>query len=149
MLVKIIMLFHSKTAQKMRVFQTFYMVALTATFTACSSQPQDSHPPRVTHLTTAEFTEVINKGGILLDVRTPDEYREAHLENATELDYYSDDFEKNALALPKDKDVYVYCHKGGRSPSAAKILVKQGHSNVYNLLGGIHGWKSAGLPVVE
>jgi rhodanese-related sulfurtransferase len=133
----------------MQFFQILYVVALTAIFSTCSGQPQDPQTLQVTHLTTAEFAAIINNGGILLDVRTPNEYREAHLENASELDYYSNDFEKNALALPKDKDVYVYCMKGGRSASASEILLKQGHPNVYNLLGGIHGWESEGLPVVE
>lgn len=133
----------------MQFFQILYVVTLTAIFSTCSGQPQDTKTLQVTHLTTAEFAAIINNGGILLDVRTPNEYREAHLENASELDYYSNDFEKNALALPKDKDVYVYCMKGGRSASASEILLKQGHPNVYNLLGGIHGWESEGLPVVE
>ena len=133
----------------MNVLNSIFTVALLATFSACSSQTQNPSSPNVINLTTAEFADIINNGGVLIDVRTPGEYGETHIENAIALDYYSNDFENNAASLPKDKAIYVYCKSGGRSASASKILLEQGHKQVYNLKGGINGWRSAGLPTVQ
>jgi rhodanese-related sulfurtransferase len=45
------------------------------------------------------------------------------------------------------KDIIVYCKSGGRSASAANILIANGfNGTVYNMLGGITAWKSAGYP---
>jgi rhodanese-related sulfurtransferase len=76
---------------------------------------------------------------LLLDVRQQDEYDFVNLDGTliplgqlsqriTEIDAY------------KDKDVVVMCRTGSRSGQAARILVREGFQNVYNLSGGITGW---------
>ncbi|MDE0916871.1 MAG: rhodanese-like domain-containing protein [Flavobacteriales bacterium] len=130
----------------MRFIQITFFVALVGIVFACSDQPQHSS---ITTLTTAAFEEMIQKDVILLDVRTPDEFNEGHLENALAMDYYNDDFEKRLMELPKGKAIYVYCQAGSRSSSASKIIADQGHTQVYNLLGGINAWESSGLPIVS
>jgi rhodanese-related sulfurtransferase len=54
----------------------------------------------------------------------------------------------NALLLPRDRPVLVYCAGGGRSGLTAKELNAAGHQEVYNLEDGITGWKREGMPVV-
>jgi rhodanese-related sulfurtransferase len=123
-----------------------FVVALVGILSACSGQTQNANPS-ITNLSSSEFNEMIKNEGILIDVRTPSEFNEGHLENAMALDYYDDSFEKMVIELPKDKEVYVYCRSGRRSASASKILLEQGHPQVYNLIGGINAWQSSGLPV--
>lgn len=76
---------------------------------------------------------------LLLDVRQQDEYDFVNLDGTliplgqlsqriTEIDAY------------KDKEVVVMCRTGSRSGQAARILVREGFQNVYNLSGGITGW---------
>ena len=93
------------------------------------------------------FAELITKPDVvLLDVRTADEFKEGHIENALNIDVKQDDFMEKAKALPKDKTIAVYCRSGKRSANAADKLASEGYK-VVNLLGGIIAWKDGGRPV--
>ena len=87
---------------------------------------------------------------LLLDVRTPEEWNEGHLEGATHADYWGDEaaFQAAMDATPRDRPVLVYCAGGGRSGLTAKELIKAGHQEVHNLENGISGWIAEGHPVV-
>lgn len=83
----------------------------------------------------------------LLDVRTPQEYAEGHIDGALNINVQSDDFKQMAeKELSKDSTILVYCRSGRRSMDAAEILTKLGYK-VVNLKGGIIEWKEDGLPV--
>ena len=92
---------------------------------------------------------MMSKSVVLVDVRTPKEYAEGHLQGATNVTW-GDDFEKqwNAAGIKKRFTVAVYCRSGRRSKAAAKELVKMGY-NVIDLDGGIMAWQKAGKPVVK
>ena len=83
----------------------------------------------------------------LVDVRTPGEYAEGHLEGAINIDYNGDNFSEEIEALTKTMAVYVYCRSGGRSARAAGVLSEKGFTEVYDLKGGILSWQEKGLPV--
>ncbi|HNO12365.1 MAG TPA: rhodanese-like domain-containing protein, partial [bacterium] len=51
--------------------------------------------------------------------------------------------------LPKNKTLIIQCQGGDRSSTATSLLLKNGFSNIYNLIGGIAAWQKAGLPVVK
>lgn len=85
----------------------------------------------------------------LVDVRTEDEYAVSHLKNAQNICVTNDDFEKKVEGLDKDKPVYVYCQKGGRSARAAEILKELGFTKVYDLQGGIENWEDKNLETVK
>jgi len=82
-----------------------------------------------------EFSQSDMKDGILIDVRTPEEYGLGHLENAVNINVLADDFVKHFDDISKKKTIYVYCKKGGRSAKAAKSLEDLGYT-VVDLLGG-------------
>jgi phage shock protein E len=84
---------------------------------------------------------------MFLDVRTPDEYNDGHIQGAVLIPVQ--ELEKHLAEVPKDKRVYVYCHSGRRSVTASNILVEGGFSNIENIEGGIVAWKKAGYPVVK
>ena len=68
----------------------------------------------------------------LVDVRTPDEYGGGHLPKAQNLNVKDSDFENKLNKLDKNQPVFVYCLSGGRSRTAADILVKNGFKgNIY------------------
>lgn len=102
---------------------------------------------RVTTVGVDEFAKVMAQKEVrLLDVRTPEEYAEGHLEGAENIDVKADDF---AERIKDVKDtVAVYCRGGRRSLKAAKKLAGQG-CTVYNLDGGIMAWQKAGRPTVK
>ena len=96
-----------------------------------------------------EFQKLIAKpGGVLLDVRTRSEFKNGHISNSGQLNYYTFDFKKKLLLLPKDEPIYLYCNTGYRSERAAKYLVENGYKNVYNLEHGIMDWELQNLPVL-
>lgn len=80
------------------------------------------------------------KGIILLDVRTQEEYLEKHIPNSLLIPV--DVIEKEAPVKLTDKNatLFVYCRSGNRSVTASQALVKMGYTNVYNL-GGINDWR--------
>jgi rhodanese-related sulfurtransferase len=100
-------------------------------------------------LPAREFSQQIanSPNALILDVRTPEEFGEGHLEDALNIDYRADEFEQAVSKLDKSKPVYVYCRSGGRSAGAALHMRQSGFGRVYELKGGIIAWKKAGLAV--
>jgi rhodanese-related sulfurtransferase len=90
-----------------------------------------------------------NSDFVILDVRTPEEYSEGHIEGAINYDYYAGDFESNLDELDKAKTYLVYCHSGKRSAGARDIMADLGFRYIYNMTGGVSDWQSAGYPVVR
>jgi len=86
-----------------------------------------------------EFMREQKEGSyLLLDVRQPVEYEEAHLPGAKliPLPKLTDSLGE----LDRNRPTIVYCAVGGRSRMAAQLLMHQGFQEVYNLVGGIEGW---------
>ncbi len=78
-----------------------------------------------------------DKEAILLDVRSPQEYKEEHLEGSINMPLY--DVEKEIKNTIKNKEctIIVYCQSGNRSKKAVEILSKDGYENLYNIKGGM------------
>lgn len=111
--------------------------------TACGQNPS------VKQLNSIEFEKLIkDSSGTLLDVRTLGEFKNGHIKEAGQLNYYALDFKQKLLLLPKDQPIYLYCNTGYRSQRAAEILVENGFNNVYNLEHGIMEWNLKNLPVI-
>lgn len=102
----------------------------------------------IVSVSAPEFDTKIKTDSVqLLDVRTPQEYAEGHIEGALNINVQSDDFQQMAgKELSKDSTILVYCRSGRRSMDAAGILTRLGY-RVINLKGGIIEWKEDGLPV--
>lgn len=86
---------------------------------------------------------------VIIDVRTPAEFSEGHIEGAVNIDFRADTFENDINALDKDKKYLIYCRSGNRSSSALDVMGNLGFEEVYNMLGGINAWNGAGLPTVS
>ena len=81
----------------------------------------------------------------LLDVRTPAEFREAHLDGARLIPV--DQLGSRLAEIPRDRPVLIYCAVGSRSAQAFSLLARRGYPEVYNLDGGISAWAAQGLPI--
>lgn len=86
---------------------------------------------------------------VILDVRTPGEYAEDHLEGSRNIDYNSPDFTSKLEEMNKNNTYIVYCRSGVRSRNAANSMSKVGYNKIYNVLGGIMECKSKGMKVVK
>ena len=82
-----------------------------------------------------EISQNDTKKIVLVDVRTPEEYGDGHLDNAVNINWYDPDFVKKFEAIDKNSPIYLYCKMGGRSMKAAKTLDALGY-DVTNLEGG-------------
>lgn len=83
--------------------------------------------------------------GIVIDVRTAEEYADGHLVKAKHnWDVMSGEFEEKLDSLDKDQTYYLYCRTGNRSGKATKIMKQQGFENAHNI-GGYQELVNAGL----
>ena len=76
---------------------------------------------------------------VLLDVRTPQEYREGHIPNSINAPLQSLGAE-DTLPANQDTPLFVYCHSGARSSQAVRLLARMGYANVKNI-GGITAYR--------
>jgi len=80
--------------------------------------------------------KIVAEGGALIDVRTPEEYAAKHVDGAKNIPV--DDIDQRLAEIPKGKPVVVYCHSGGRSAVAAKVLRGAGYDVID--IGGMKNW---------
>lgn len=78
-----------------------------------------------------------DKDAVLLDVRSPQEYKEGHLENSINLPLYNIEQECEKIIPNKETAIIIYCQTGHRSKRAMQILKKEGYVNLYSILGGM------------
>ena len=83
--------------------------------------------------------EAVAEGGLLLDVRSPREFKSGHLDGARNIPVGELSGRLGELGST-DQSIVVYCASGGRSRSAAKLLQDNGFSQVHDL-GAMRNWK--------
>jgi rhodanese-related sulfurtransferase len=92
----------------------------------------------------------VNQSIDLIDVRTPAEYHESHIDFARNVPL--DRLDPSAVATAREgrpeEPVYLVCHTGGRAGQACQKLAAAG-LNAVNVEGGTQAWDAAGLPVVR
>lgn len=93
--------------------------------------------PRLQTISSNDFQE---SEGIIIDVRTPEEFREQRIANSINLDFYSDDFANQLNKLDKNQSYKIYCRSGNRSGQTLEIMRELGFTNVVNLDGGIQSY---------
>jgi glyoxylase-like metal-dependent hydrolase (beta-lactamase superfamily II)/rhodanese-related sulfurtransferase len=76
-----------------------------------------------------------NDGPLVLDVRTPNEWKSGHIETARHVPLSS--FGKELPALPEDRKIAVICASGYRSSVASSMLQARGYKDVENVAGGM------------
>lgn len=82
---------------------------------------------------------------LLVDVRSPEEFRGGSLPGATLIPFW--DFAKGRYDLPKDKPILLICAVGGRSLACGQLLASKGYREVYNLKGGLDAWQEQRVPL--
>ena len=123
----------------------------------CANSPSTTLPAGTTAVTavqnidTQKAFDLIQKNRdnpefVILDVRTPDEFRGGHIPKAINIDLYSADFRSEIGKLDKNKKYLVYCRSGVRSAQASEIMRELGFKNIFNLLQGFNQWVASGYP---
>jgi len=83
---------------------------------------------------------------VIIDVSTPQEYKDLHLEGAINMNLISRFFKTRLDVMDKSRTYVVYCKLGGRSKIAQKLMQQLGFRTVYNIVGGTLLWEEEGLP---
>ena len=93
-------------------------------------------------ITPAEAKALMDSedGYIILDVRTPEEFAERHIEGAILIPDYEIGEKAESILTDKDQLILVYCRSGRRSKNAASELANLGYTNIKEF-GGINDWK--------
>lgn len=122
------------------------LAAISLGSTGCSAQSDG-----INVLSPKDFIEQAKADttGIILDVRTPEEYKEEHLAGARQLDFLNTAvFDAGIKQLDNTHTYYVYCRSGKRSHNACLKMKKQGFK-VFDMEGGILNWKRLGMPTTK
>lgn len=87
----------------------------------------------------------------IVDVRTPEEFAEGHIENSVNINFNDENFLKNITELERDKTkpIFLYCRSGRRSGLAAEQISEMGFKTVFDLEGGIVNWEKNNQPVIK
>ena len=114
-------------------------------------QPKQDQPKQaggeVPKLSVEEFDKKRKeKGVVVVDVRTPEEFKAGHVPGAVNINIADADFDKKVAALDKDKTYVVHCARGGRSAKATERM-KTELDKLYDFSGGMMAWEKAGKPV--
>ena len=102
--------------------------------------------PKFPALTPDEFEKVVAEPYVqLVDVRTPEEYKQGYIAGAMNIDWRSAEFADDAVRmLDPAKPIAVYCKAGRRSHAAAGKLYRMGYRHIVELQGGFEAWQAAG-----
>ncbi|MGJ4744900.1 rhodanese-like domain-containing protein [Leptospira sp. SA-E8] len=113
------------------MFKTFYIFLMIALFSFSSCGNKEDK----------ELAEWVEKGALVVDVRTPKEYEKRHFPGAVNIPIDSLPLRVDELG-PKDKQIILYCQSGGRSSRAKSLLLDDGFTNIKDA-GGIENLFSA------
>lgn len=122
------------------------LTAISFGTTGCSAQSDG-----INVLSPKDFIEQAKADttAIILDVRTPEEYKEEHLAGARQLDFLNTSvFDAGIKQLDNTHTYYVYCRSGKRSHNACIKMKKQG-LKIFDMEGGILNWKKLGMPTTK
>ncbi|MGW2108571.1 rhodanese-like domain-containing protein [Streptomyces sp. NPDC001948] len=104
--------------------------------------PSSSVSPAVLHRLVQE-----GRAPRLLDVRTPGEFRTAHIPGSYNVPLDTLREHRTELRAHLDEDVVLVCRSGARAAQAEKALADAGLPNLRVLEGGIVAWETVGAPV--
>jgi rhodanese-related sulfurtransferase len=86
---------------------------------------------------------------VIIDVRTPEEYAEGHLQGAVNFNVESDEFETQISLLDKNSTYQVYCRSGNRSATAVRQMEDLGFLHVTDLGGLDEASQATGKTVIS
>ena len=78
---------------------------------------------------------MIERGDLLIDVRTNEEFAKGHIEGSINISFEQTDALINAIGQNKQRPVVVYCRSGNRSGKAKIVLETKGYTHVFNATG--------------
>ena len=132
-----------------------FLLSLILLCLSCQNQSQSQKPASDSETTTQSAPVLVNEvvsverfkalmtetsDFQLIDVRTPEEYSEGHIEASLNLNFRDANFDAQLEQLDKTKPVLVYCRSGNRSGQTAAKMKALQFQQVFDLEGGFEAW---------
>lgn len=102
-----------------------------------------------TQVAPVDAVKMINDGALVVDVRSPEAFRNGHIVNARNVELDQVGPGHSMLKKHKNKVLITVCDNGLNSGKAASRLRQAGFEKVFSLKGGLDGWRAENLPVVK
>ena len=117
------------------------IITCTAILYGCTSGGENKMENSYEQITPAEAKAIMDEREdyIILDVRTQEEYDEAHIDGAILIPDYEIVAKAESILKDKNQLILVYCRSGRRSKAASSVLAALGYTNVKEF-GGIIDW---------
>ncbi len=130
------------------------LLILISLFAVSLAQASDDVQDSVTAIEVNDAREFVaqHEDAVILDVRTPVEYKMSHITGSVNVNVQDESFDDMVIALDPNKTYIVHCTKNpadGRSSRALETLRSLGFTHLYSLEGGYVAWTDAELPVTE
>lgn len=126
----------------MKLRHSFTGITLILLFQAVSIFSGSCQSAGIKRLSNKQFkTEALKENVVIIDVRTPDEFKDGHIEHAVLMDYLeTKSFLKQIQSLDTSKSYLLYCFAGKRSLKAAELMIENGFKQVSDLKEGFSKW---------
>jgi phage shock protein E len=122
-----------KTTVKLMLF-----VLVTVLGISCNTKSQ-SQSEAIKVLTPTEFKEK-SANQTIIDIRTPQEFNQGHIEGAVNINFYDSNFIDQIAKYDKNQPIFIYCRSGNRTSSASRKMADFGFTQINDLEGGILYW---------
>lgn len=123
--------------------------ALLVSLSCNSKPPLNEQEKSAIHLVNpSEFKEK-SANQVIIDIRTPQEFSQGHIEGAININYYDNTFMDQIEKFDKSKPIFLYCRSGNRTSSASARVAKLGFGEVYDLQGGIMNWARHNQQIIK
>jgi phage shock protein E len=102
-----------------------------------------------TNITVDEAAKLVARDTnvVVLDVRTPAEFKSGHIKGATNINFRDKEFADRISKLDKSKTYIIHCAAGGRSGDACKQIKDMKFEKMLHMNEGFNAWTKAGKPV--
>ncbi len=97
----------------------------------------------------ADAVRLMNGGAVVIDVRSPDQFKQGHIVNARNVELGQLGPDHPVLKKQKNKVLIAVCDNGLNSGRAVTLLRNAGFEKVFSLKGGLNGWRAENLPLVK
>jgi len=99
-------------------------------------------------VTAAEAIDALTRGCVLIDVRTPAEFGEAHVDGAINIPLGELSSSELSERYPSGP-IYFSCRSGTRGRQAAEKIIAEGRGQVFCVTGGIQSFEDAGAAMIR
>ena len=90
-----------------------------------------------------------NPDFVIIDIRTPTEFKKGHIEDAILINYYSRDFLTEIDSLDRDRTYLMYCETSVRTTSSYRFIKRLDFKTFYMMIPGMAAWRENELPIVK